>query len=657
MFSRKFQVFLVISLTVFSFLFLGIKIAYSQTGCVVVSPLIPINVCDLIIEYLPRYWDERQPVETTFASCEAYSQWETTAGSTFGGFVGQLELRTPIPKPTEFLPDMYLFEGLNIVPIRKSFIQLIAPTWPNMTEFQQQEVDRKYAAVMEHERGHANMLGWIGFELREKTFTVEASSASLAKKVLQNTTIPLYVAEADAMEDAYDLITGHGTFQDMVGGTNIPHVRCSPDLAILPDSLPEGLKGQAYVQQLELKSLEENNYSIKQPILWSVKSGSLPPGVELGISNGEISGTPTQAGTFTFAITAMDGNGYGAENNYSIVVNNVLVVPQITQDEVLLSVPFPVYTSDPTPIQNIWSVYQSWDSGFQTATGSFLNGEAINTVSIIVPQGSNATLIMPGVVRNGTTWVKADNPGVIPDHWEIQVAVSELEVSRPWPRYINIAFDGPSSTVGISTPLVWWDTLSTRRASSRSLSVTGYVFYCYTEDNQYYTNYLESDFQLVGARFFFGDGDAIGFDPGYQDWWNGLDTTQVSFIPVGTVNGYDIRATSSGCDFPADWSIINYDFTYQCDDINVFASYKNDMYIKAPYTWHVGVTECTTMDMWDQVNLITQQWLAVGPPAMPASLIDEVYFKRDYLSDELNVFTNLGVLPVDYTVRMSVNNP
>jgi len=42
------------------------------------------------------------------------------------------------------------------------------------------------------------------------------------------------------------------------------------------------------------------------PYTWSVSSGSLPTGLTLGASNGQISGTPTQAGSFPFMIQVKD---------------------------------------------------------------------------------------------------------------------------------------------------------------------------------------------------------------------------------------------------------------------------------------------------------------------------------------------------------------
>ncbi len=45
------------------------------------------------------------------------------------------------------------------------------------------------------------------------------------------------------------------------------------------------------------------------PISWQVFAGQLPPGLSLNQNTGEISGTPTQPGTFAFSIAASDTNG------------------------------------------------------------------------------------------------------------------------------------------------------------------------------------------------------------------------------------------------------------------------------------------------------------------------------------------------------------
>jgi len=53
---------------------------------------------------------------------------------------------------------------------------------------------------------------------------------------------------------------------------------------------------------------------------WSVASGSLPIGLQLSSSRGEIAGTPTQGGSFSFTITAADGGGATTSKNFSLQI-------------------------------------------------------------------------------------------------------------------------------------------------------------------------------------------------------------------------------------------------------------------------------------------------------------------------------------------------
>jgi hypothetical protein len=52
---------------------------------------------------------------------------------------------------------------------------------------------------------------------------------------------------------------------------------------------------------------------------WSVASGALPPGMTIS-SDGLISGTPTEAGTFTFTVQVVMPNGVTGSRRYTVVV-------------------------------------------------------------------------------------------------------------------------------------------------------------------------------------------------------------------------------------------------------------------------------------------------------------------------------------------------
>lgn len=74
---------------------------------------------------------------------------------------------------------------------------------------------------------------------------------------------------------------------------------------ILTNSLPGAQVGVAYSATLTAQGGTP-------PIIWSVITGSLPPGLVLDGPSGNITGTPTTSGTFNFTVLALDGPGTGS---------------------------------------------------------------------------------------------------------------------------------------------------------------------------------------------------------------------------------------------------------------------------------------------------------------------------------------------------------
>jgi hypothetical protein len=73
------------------------------------------------------------------------------------------------------------------------------------------------------------------------------------------------------------------------------------DLAVTTSSLPDGTVGTAYSQTLAATGGVT-------PYSWAVVSGSLPAGLSLNSSTGEISGTPTTSETANFTVEVTDSN-------------------------------------------------------------------------------------------------------------------------------------------------------------------------------------------------------------------------------------------------------------------------------------------------------------------------------------------------------------
>jgi uncharacterized repeat protein (TIGR03803 family) len=84
-------------------------------------------------------------------------------------------------------------------------------------------------------------------------------------------------------------------------------------LTITTTSLPAGAVGSPYTATLSASGGTP-------PFTWSTSSGSLPPGLSLGGSTGQISGSPMIAGDYAFVVQVSDANSKMATANLSITV-------------------------------------------------------------------------------------------------------------------------------------------------------------------------------------------------------------------------------------------------------------------------------------------------------------------------------------------------
>ena len=76
---------------------------------------------------------------------------------------------------------------------------------------------------------------------------------------------------------------------------------CDPEMptAVTTDALPPAEVGAEYAGQLE-------STGGLQPVAWRLVSGDLPPGLELNLATGAITGTPDTEGDFEFSVEACD---------------------------------------------------------------------------------------------------------------------------------------------------------------------------------------------------------------------------------------------------------------------------------------------------------------------------------------------------------------
>jgi uncharacterized low-complexity protein len=90
-----------------------------------------------------------------------------------------------------------------------------------------------------------------------------------------------------------------------------------PKITLLPRSLPAGEVDYDYRMGEAPAQLRATGG--REPYRFRVKKGQLPPGLRMS-SQGRISGSPVEAGRFSFTARAKDKNGYPGERAYTIVV-------------------------------------------------------------------------------------------------------------------------------------------------------------------------------------------------------------------------------------------------------------------------------------------------------------------------------------------------
>lgn len=88
----------------------------------------------------------------------------------------------------------------------------------------------------------------------------------------------------------------------------------STAFAITTTSVPSAVEATAYSASLTAGGG-------LPPYQWSIVSGSLPSGLQLNATTGILSGSATQAGTFTFSVESSDAGSHTAQQSYSLLVS------------------------------------------------------------------------------------------------------------------------------------------------------------------------------------------------------------------------------------------------------------------------------------------------------------------------------------------------
>ena len=131
-----------------------------------------------------------------------------------------------------------------------------------------------------------------GAEVEDQTWT--AMNLPMGFSISDNGIIGGTGATAGTTDVTFEVMANGETAQRV-----IPlEILENPNLLIVPDALDPATFNQPYTAQLQAQGGTE-------PYTWILDSGSLPPGMNLS-PTGEISGTPTQVGSFRIVVEARD---------------------------------------------------------------------------------------------------------------------------------------------------------------------------------------------------------------------------------------------------------------------------------------------------------------------------------------------------------------
>lgn len=110
-------------------------------------------------------------------------------------------------------------------------------------------------------------------------------------------------------------VTAASQTSPKVQATTAVTIEVPDNFAIITPSVPSTAKAQPYYATLAVSGGQV-------PYQWSIASGSLPAGLRLDSSNGALSGSATQAGTFQFTVRSTDATAQTAQHSYSLSVSN-----------------------------------------------------------------------------------------------------------------------------------------------------------------------------------------------------------------------------------------------------------------------------------------------------------------------------------------------
>jgi Putative Ig domain/Beta-propeller repeat len=237
-------------------------------------------------------------------------------------------------------------------------------------------------------------------------------------------------------------LTANANYPDPVNAFIMKFAFASPVLSINPTTLAAGTEGTPY-------SVAFSATGGTGTVTFAVTTGSLPAGITLA-SDGALSGTPTQTGTFPFTVTATDADNNTGTQTYSLVIAcQAITVGPSTLDPGTSGTTYPAVTFTENGGVGTTSFSESGAlpagitfvsavlSGTPTQTGSFslrvtatdsnsCTGSVSDTLTI------NAATLPPASVTDNET-IKVTDTETFPDVADSEkITVTDSEVVRAY---------------------------------------------------------------------------------------------------------------------------------------------------------------------------------------------------------------------------------
>ncbi|MGQ0798991.1 MAG: putative Ig domain-containing protein, partial [Pseudomarimonas sp.] len=243
-------------------------------------------------------------------------------------------------------------------------------------------------------------------------------------------------------------------------------------LIVAPASLPGGVFGAAYDQ-----TLSASGTGSTAPYSFSVSNGALPSGLNLAAGSGQISGTATAAGSFTFTITATDssppavGGPFTGSRTYTVQIaraNQATLTVSATPPTILFDGTSALGTSGGSGTGAI-SFAATSGASVCSITGSTLTGIGVGTCTVTATKAAdanfNAATANVQVTVQATTDLEVsildDTTFAVPggfSEYEILVAnagllpVDDARVQHPVPAGLTAALWTCAQVQGASCP-------------------------------------------------------------------------------------------------------------------------------------------------------------------------------------------------------------